>query len=379
MAADTNTLKTNFVPFDDLPTSTTTAMVFSNIKFDHDKIFKTIKVNPTGFVSTLKSKKKNVSNITFNASYGSVGCVQKGVYFRGEKMSKKKKYWCPTCQLYNAKDKQILTIEEEQHELSEEELLEYPSDTKKLKFKCKRCNQYHERKNLGKIVVFLNQLTIVIALESMPVTSMFFDSKCKLSGTKNYKDVTETMMLLWEEYLQPNKYWEFISTHLVDNTPHKNVQFCLDPTMRNVGFKLDFSIDKCSLNQIMNKSEYSDKIYLSQHEATSATHVNIKTYTSAPIGYMYDILTYDNATNTGAYFMRSEDKLYADVNEKVKKSAITFIVFSSANIILSGRYLSHMREMYEFFIKTAEHHRGEIVETINTIMPLKEFREMVGW
>lgn len=374
------TLKSaTFIPFDELPTSTTTAMVFSNIKFNHDKIFKTIKVDPSGFVSTLKSKKKNAPNSIFNAAYGAIGCVQKGIYFRGLKMSKKKKYWCPTCQLYNAKDKQILTIEEEQHELSEKELLEYPADTKKLKFKCKKCNQYHERKNLGKIVVFLNQLTIVVALENMPVTSMFFDSKCKLSGTKNYKDIAETMMLLWEEYLQPTNYWDFITTHTVNDTPHKDVHFCLDPTMRNVGFNLDFSIDKCSLNQIMNKSEYADKIYLSQHEATSATHVNIKTYTSVPKGFMYDVLTYADASNTGAYFMRSPDKLYSSINEKVKKSSITFIVFSSANIILSGRYLEQMREMYEYFIEIANRHKSEIIENISTIMTLKEFRQIVGW
>lgn len=360
-------------PFDDLKISTTTTLVYSNVIFKPRPIFQEIEVIHHG-VPLSKKEKKAVTS-----SYGSIVGMQHDIYFRGVRMATSKKYWCPICQIYSDKGKKLLTIEEEESELSTEESLLFPSGTRKLRFKCTKCKKYHDRKNLGKIVVFLNQITIVVALEKTTVQAMFFDTKCKLSGTKKFTDAAEVIMLLWEEYIQPDpKFWSY--TNIDNAIINDKVQFCFEPIMINVGFKLGFPIDKCNLNMILNESQYADKVYLSQHEPTSATHVNSKMHTGKPENYTYDVLTYDNGSNIGAYFIDSPVKLYASTIEKKKKTVITFITFSSSEIILSGRYREDMRLIYEFFVNTAYSRKDDVMEKIKVDIPsLCEFRKQVGW
>jgi len=111
----------------------------------------------------------------------------------------------------------------------------------------------------------------------------------------------------------------------------------------------------------MSNCEELDNI--SKCEPTSDTHVNIKMYTKKPENFYYNVLSYENANNHDPKFIKSKERLYA--KEKSKSNQyITFIVFSSAEIILTGRYNDVMKEKYEFFVDIATKYKEQIEEVV---------------
>lgn len=349
---------TTIRPFEKLPISTATYMIYSNLEFNLSNVFKNIPI--TKIDPPLTKKKKNIDKKKITADYGSVIGVQYGIYIRGIRTSKEKKYWCTKCQKMdcsNNREKKILTVKEVLKPLTYEEMIEkgYDQNTKKIHFVCSECNNSRDPKN---IVPFLNQVTIVLCINNRIINSMMFNSKFKLAGNKLFRDAVETLMIIWEEFISKHKAnWKFI------NDTDKDVHFLYEQVMRNVDFKLGFPIDKRNLNSLMNKKEFSHNVHLSKCEPTSDTHVNIKMYTKKPENFYYNVLSYENANNHDPKFIKSKERLYA--KEKSKSNQyITFIVFSSAEIILTGRYNDVMKEKYEFFVDIATKYKEQIEEVV---------------
>ena len=119
---------TEIEPFENLNTSTITMMVYLNLTFDLMQIFSHIPITPIN--PPLTKKKKNIDKKKLKSSYGSVISLQYGLYIRGIRMSKEKRYWCPTCQIVDM-EKQILTVKEVVRTVSKDECTEkgLPSKT----------------------------------------------------------------------------------------------------------------------------------------------------------------------------------------------------------------------------------------------------------
>jgi hypothetical protein len=216
---------------------------------------------------------------------------------------------------------------------------------------------------------------------------MVFSDNFKCAGNKTDDHAVETIMLLWEEYIQPiSTSWKFtldeddikndiksdvisqkkgISKKVIEKNP-QDVHFLFDFVMRNIDFNCGFSIDKNKLNLLMNRKEYSDTICLSYYENTSTTHVNTKMNSRKSDTFMYDVLVYENGKGRDSHphFMKSVEKLYAH-KKKSDEREVTFITFSSGEIILSGRYLENMRDTYNFFTNIIGKNKDFLTETIS--------------
>jgi hypothetical protein len=134
--------------------------------------------------------------------------------------------------------------------------------------------------------------------------------------------------------------------------------------MRNVDFKLGFYIDRENLNLLMNDPRYSDRIFMSQFETTGHTNVNIKMFSRRPDNFTFDCLVIPTSKYE-PYFIKLTSNPYKNQKKKEKDKYITFIVFSSSEIILSGRYDSVMKDMYEFFVETVFVNRRIIEENVH--------------
>jgi len=136
--------------------------------------------------------------------------------------------------------------------------------------------------------------------------------------------------------------------------------------MRNVYFKIGWPIERPALNYLMNQEEYSKNIFMSQYESTGHTNVNIKMFSRKPKGFMYDCLVIPLDQNLEPYFIQMNDIPYKSEKKRKKDlkddKYVTFIAFSSSEIILSGRYDENMKEMYNFFVHTVFTHRMDIEE-----------------
>ena len=84
-------------------------------------------------------------------------------------------------------------------------------------------------------------------------------------------------------------------------------------------------------------------------------------YTRQPEGCKYDCLVIPQGESP--YFEEISDNPYKTKKTK-KKEYTTFIVFSSSEIILSGRYEQEMKSDYEFFVSEVIGNKNVIEEKI---------------
>lgn len=336
--------------YKDLKTSTRTVMVYCNISFDLQKIFESIKI--TDIEAPLTKKKKNVDKKRLVAPYGAVISLQKETRIRGIDLRKAKKHWCPACQVVIIKEEReikVLTVEERLTLIPD-------TDIKEIQYFCTKCETYFTLRQLKKIINFLNQITIVLSIGKIILNIMLFKNNFKIAGCKDDDDAIEASMILQQNYILPSGGWA-----LRTDEKHPRFVFCL--VMRNVDFRLGFFIDRKELNRLMNEQKYSSKIFMSQHESTAHTNVNIKMFAKKPKGYMHDCLVMPQ--NKDPYFVKLKHNPYKPKKKK-KPKYTTAIVFSSSEIILSGRYEETMRKSYEFFVKTAVSNRGLIEEKLTS-------------
>ncbi len=342
-------------------------MVYVNVKFDNKAIFKTIDIYPID--PPLTKKKKNINKKKLSSPYGTVISVQLGIYFRGVRLSKPKTYWCPKCQQIIATDDgdqiKINTVVENIGDVEEDDEYFGVPHIKIIKFWCTECESFIAEKQLGTIVPFLNQLTMSISTGDRIANVMSFGTSFKIAGIKELTGASQMVSILWEKFniCKDNQLWKSIEGD--------DVRFLIETVMCNMKIELGFSVDKEKLNKLFNsyamcEEKASNIVQLSQCETTSTTSVNIKMSSSKPEEFKYEMLVYSrNGFDTSPTILSVLSKpSFAKRSKKNKNKYVTFIVFVSGQIILTGRYISNMRKCFDFF-------RDSILTNIDNIKEIK--------
>jgi hypothetical protein len=373
-------------PFENLQTSTATVMVYTNAIFDTRKIFESVKITEIDVPLTKKQgipdKKKLV------APYGAIVSVQSRTHIRGIDLRKKKKRWCTICQPVKVspegEDILIMTVTEHLEHVK-------GTDMFAIKYFCSKCQKTYDPFELYKINHFLNQITIVVSTGKQPLLNvMMFRDNLKFAGCKEINDAVEGAMILWQDYIfspketsnwisyakgttfDPSKKQGSSNTYGTDLWRLKkgatNPRFVFETVMKNVDFRIGWAIERPALNLLMNDEKYSNNIFMSQYESTGHTNVNIKMYSRKPKSFTYDCLIIPLDERCAPKFIQLPDIPYKS-DKKKKKDAntdkyVTFIAFSSSEIILSGRYDKNMEEMYNFFVQTVFKNRKNIEEKL---------------
>lgn len=317
----------SFKKFTDLNVSTQVVMIYTNIKFNTAAIFRELKYYKIHDPPMTK-KHKNIDKKKLEAPYGTIVSIQMGKLTRGLDMRNKKKKAVPNNPL-----------------------------------KKKAVNQ----KNIDH---FLNQMMVVMFLETHYVNIMLFNDNMKISGCKSDSDAFEAAMLLWDQVKtmtddEGKSVWK-MNPLFKDKHP----SFLADTVMKNVGFTLGFSIDRYNLNYLMNSPEYSHIVDLSQFEASGHPNVNIKMKGNTPDDIKYDLLIDKDGK---LEFELSDELKYRTKKKKEKEKFTTLIVFSSGEVILSGRYDKVMKRSYNFFMEEILKNRSKIeIKLKDSISSIKE-------
>ena len=335
--------------FEGLQTSTMTVMVYSNVALNRKKIFPNLPLNIPENVPRTK-KKKTIDKKNLRAPYGSVVFVDNGTSFRGLNLRKRRARYCPVCQPVKEtgqRQRKVNTV----HEF----YVPVPPDIFEVRYRCSNCQKIFKREELGKTpTYFLNQITIVLSVGDVMLNVMMFTDNFKIAGCKKKDNAIQATKILWEKLSQiPGAFSP-------KNKEEDSTRFLFSLVMRNVDFRLGFPIDRQKLNQLMNSEKYSDRVCMSQCEPTGNTNVNIKMYSKKPESFTYDCLVIPRSGGSPRF-----DRLKKNPYKKKKKSKhVTLIVFSSSEVILSGRYEKIMKEVYEFFVQEAFLNRELIEEKI---------------
>lgn len=352
----TEVLKSRIPKFEDLKVSTVTEMVYTNLQFNLKRIFESVYVTPIDF--TRSKKKRYINKKDLKPGYGSIISVNWGPMIRGLNMRKSKLRWCAyTCQKKviledgTETDEKINTVVEE---IVEDEYIE---GLLHIKFYCTECRKYYTHKQLDQITNFLNQVTLSLCIGEKIVNIMIFHDSIKIAGCKETSDAVETIQLLWEDYISqiPSSY--YISRK------EDHIEFLFWTVMKNLSFEIGFPLDRDKTKKLF---ESKIKNITACFENTSQTSVNLKFPTKKPKDHIYWTLNYEigkskPGLSDGTIWTKNHSNPYKKKKKKKGKNT-TFIVFSSSEIILSGRYPTTMKELYYNFVDIVFENRNEIEE-----------------
>lgn len=189
--------------FDELKCSTKTIMVYSNLTFDLDAVFRGAIIhhieNPP---RTKKKKDVDKDKLAVMCPPETIIGVSKDKMRRGIDTRKKKKKWCaPNCRIMKtngARQVKVNTVRETTRDLEEKC---HPSASMYIvEYCCDVCNKTYTHNELGeKIPNFLNQVTIVISTGDYLLNVMLFRDNFKIAGCKTEDDAKMVTRVLWEE------------------------------------------------------------------------------------------------------------------------------------------------------------------------------------
>jgi hypothetical protein len=348
-SCDTLASKSRPPPFSDLKISTVTVMIYTNINFNTESVFVNL---PIQSVDTPRSKKqKNIEKRRIVAPEGAIIGTQRGSLFRGPYLRKKKKHWCNVCRPMKFNGTKM------KKEMTCTEVIDHVrDDIFCINYFCSRCQKKYTATEMKKISHFLNQTTFVISTGRMPLLHvMLFKDNMKVVGCGDEKDAQDMINLFWGKYLSKNPQMWLLKP---GETEPKLV---FQTVMQNVDFELGFCILRHELNCLMNETRYRDVVEMSQYEALNNTNVNIKMTAIKPDNFTYTCLT---LKKNGFVKSQLQDIPYRNPKKKAVEKPVTFIVFSSSQVILSGRYLEDMERKYDFFVRSVFDHRSLIEEKI---------------
>lgn len=329
-----------------------TIMAYTNLTFDSERLFRKIKVGKGSEAGTIKS-------IRFRNQVKGDDCI------------KYKKKWCTVCQPQTVRGEKVTKVNTITPFLSKKE-----HQIRHVLYYCSNCDKTYDPSTIKKINHFLNQLSIIMHIGGgRTINMMVFSTSFKIPGCKDPRDARKTIKLLFAEHIFSVKNgWKFTS----DDSTKGHIVF--ETVMRNVDFNFGSNVSRARLNLLMNRPEYKHNVQMSKYESTNDTEVNIKMYSRKPEDFMYDSLYFKKSN-----IYKMKRKQVKDVKYRTKKTVkskeVTFIVFSSSKSILSGRYDSNMKEMYEFFMQTVLTNKEFIAERIcrpdltkfnNVLKPIKK-------
>jgi hypothetical protein len=206
---------------------------------------------------------------------------------------------------------------------------------------------------------------------------MLFKNSFKLAGCKDIKETMEIIEIFWNYHLKNSGCW----------TVKEGTQptIILEEVMKNRKFKFDFNIDRDGLHYLMNEPEYAKYVNKSRYDTTNSTNVKIEMPTVVPKDYkMHKLVCVGENLKAeipvplkegwepacgfpspfGAWTL-TDTNPYNVKKRKLKPT--TFIVFSSGQVKISGRYDAWIETLLKFFVDTVIEHRDDVEEKIREI------------
>jgi len=294
-----------FTDFETIRVSTKTFTTFSNIFVDIDKLFSLIPITEYSLIPKKRGRKKKdyIEQEKQDIKYGSIITIKYQDKMRGvdlKKTSNKDKKW------------------------------------------------------------FRNSITIVIILSKPINIKICRNGTFQMTGCKYNSDSVDVVKYLWNIISNTN-------TFTFKNNEDEKFYTYIIPSMRNIDFDVGFTIDRDKLNQYMYK-------HMDYHcileTSFGYTAVNIKMKLKNDIKDMrITKITIDNEhsiTDETVTYDEYLSKLpVKDRENKLKsKRYITFLVFHSGKIIMSGITREFMRSEYGKFIDILKNAEEDIKEKL---------------
>jgi len=319
--------KLDFKKFEDIPVSTKTFIINTNININTKILYETLPVTTYVKVEKKRGRKKKVVVVDPNKDIpsGSIITLEYGKLYRGVLLKKKKK----------------------------------KKDGKEADF-------------------FRNSMTVVIILDNKKIINFKIsrNGKFQMTGCKYDSHAEECVKYIWGYIREIKKTVPEVYT-FQDETEEKSKTFkaMFIPAMRNIDFSLGFVLDREKLDSYFNEfTEYSSLL----EPNIGYTGVNIKFPVTIPIT---DLKIKEVSCKNGRWLKPKMIDYEVYLNklkpkEKLKKIETvrytTFLVFQSSKTILSSMCEEFAKKAYYEFIDIIKNNWKKFQENIENNRKIKE-------
>jgi TATA-box binding protein (TBP) (component of TFIID and TFIIIB) len=286
-----------FPKFEDIPVSTKTFIVMTNLTIDKDKLADALPITPYVVIPKRRGRKKKNTNVDPNKNIptGSIITIDSGTKIRGVILKKKKK-------------------KEGQNNTS-----------------------------------FRNCVAIVMIIDGKKINfKITRNGKFQMTGCKYDKQGEDCVKYIWE-YIKDKK-------DVYQKPESQSFKAIFIPAMRNIDFSLGFILDREKLDEYFNKHT---NYYSLLETSIGYTGVNIKIPILKPITDLkLKQLAYKESENGGVWsspkyisYQKYLDTLKPKEQQKKleKERYNTFLVFHSGKVICSSLCEEFARDTYYLF------------------------------
>ena len=303
------TTQLEFKKFEDIPVSTKTFIVMTNISIDIQKLFNFLPITEYTIIQKKRGRKKKTVQVNPNKNIlcGSIITLDLANNIRGVLTKKKKK--------------------------KEGKSTDY----------------------------FRNSLTVVMIIDEKKINfKISKNGKFQMTGCKYNEQAEKCIKYIWE-YIkdEPSIYT------LEKEQPFKAVFI---PAMRNIDFNMGFSLDREKLDEYFNTNT---QYYSLLETSIGYTGVNIKIPVKIPITQLrIKQLTYEKDNWNPESYISYEDYLNTlkpkDRQKKIEKERYnTFLVFHSGKVIMSSMCKEFAIDTYYEFIDIIKENYRQFQEILN--------------
>ena len=206
---------------------------------------------------------------------------------------------------------------------------------------------------------FRNAVTIILSVNNklinLKITS---NGKFQVTGCKDYENCQKAIKYLFDEIVKDKE--KYMCKY------GDSVNIIFNNVMTNKDFSVGFMINRENLDKIINNdTEYNSLLETS----FGYTGVNLKMKLNKNIDRTFDCLKLDLTNNIytnyqidyQTYLKRLTDK---ELMKENKDRHITFLIFQSGNVIMSGMNENFMKRYYEIFYDIVDKNREQLVDKL---------------
>lgn len=206
---------------------------------------------------------------------------------------------------------------------------------------------------------FRNSTTIIIYVDKKLVNfKLSRKGTLQMTGCKSIEQARKCVMYFWKHLSKhPDKY-----SYKQGET---SFRVYYDFVMKNIKFDLGFKVDREAINDFINRSTTHNSIF---ETTIGYAGVNAKFEVDPKHDSEFSVL-YDNY-DAGGTFSSSGTITYKELTDtmkiRVKKRYITFLIFQSGIVIMSGKDNIYMKGPYLEFLEMVKKNRSVFEEKVIT-------------
>lgn len=356
----------SFPDFDDLPATTITSVVYSNLKIHGKRLYQRLMLSkyadPTIILRTKQERKQFCEKLP----KGEIISIQMGNKVKGCIIRKPRKMWCQVCQLWetNSENSSVMikinTVTEKyiyHPETQETEILCY----------CSCCEKSYHPSDLKILAYFRNQVMVYMTTERNLVNLMIFPAsdsvaKIKMAGCSSIRESRQIIANLWRFHIYPSGAWAFFSEEST------SIRFVFEEGMININFEFHGFIDPEKFYRTWKKLEGDGGVRKVVPGKQSQRSIKINFDRLGDEGVA--LLEFLSEKSTEATMINADkwpDDIVHTRKKKLKQSFPSIVVFMTSSTLVTGKDYKSLKHYYNFFKDQVTQNEGRVKEVIREL------------